>query len=536
MFMSGADAGRPSALRGFLGHWTGLFWFILFVIAPIPVFMFGFRALVDAWSTPEYSHGPLIPLLSGYMFMREMAMVPPTREAMKDRGPGFALIAFALAVAVLGNLVRIPDIVTYAMILWVGGLVLVCFGWKRGIFFWPSVLHLVFMLPIPQFLYWQITITLQFISSEIGVWMVRMAGIPVFLDGNIIDLGVYKLQVAEACSGLRYLFPIMSFSYIFCVLYRGPWPHKAILLLAAVPLAVLMNSVRIGIIGILVDNYGIEQAEGFLHFFEGWVIFGACIAILFLLAKVMQWTNRDRRPLSEALDLDLVSLGPQFARAKEIVPSRALVSGALLALAVSVVWLAAPRSEPAQVERADFDVFPRQLKSWTGTVSTLEPDIERVLAADDYYTASYVSPDAAANVDFFVAYYDKLTEGSGIHSPEVCLPTGGWEVFDIEPHRVDLAPEAGVAPFEVNRAIIQKGESRMLVYYWFEQRGRRMINDFVAKGYTVYDSLTMGRTDGALVRLVTAMGRNESDENAEARLEGFMALAMQRLPEFVPGR
>ncbi len=355
MAMSGADAGRYSALRGFLGDRTGLFWFVVCVLAPIPVFAFGMNALVAAWSTPEYSHGPLIPLLSGYMFMREMAMVPPARHEVRDRWKGVAVVAFALALAVLGNLVRIPDIVFYSMIIWVGGLILICFGFRRGMFFWPSVLHLVFMLPLPNFIYWQVTVTLQFISSEIGVWLVRMAGIPVFLDGNIIDLGVYKLQVAEACSGLRYLFPIMSFSYIFCVLYRGPWIHKAILLLAAVPLAVLMNSVRIGIIGILVDNYGIEQAEGFLHFFEGWVIFGACIALLFLLAKILQWINRDRRPLSEALDLDLVSLGPQFARAKDIVPSRALVTAAAVAAAVSIAWLAAPAS---------------RRRRWTARIST----------------------------------------------------------------------------------------------------------------------------------------------------------------------
>lgn len=84
-------------------------------------------------------------------------------------------------------------------------MVLTLFGFRRGITFWPSVLHLVFMLPLPQFLYWRFN-TEQFVSSEIGVWLVGAMGVPVYLDGNIIDLGVYKLQVAEACSGLRYLF------------------------------------------------------------------------------------------------------------------------------------------------------------------------------------------------------------------------------------------------------------------------------------------------------------------------------------------
>ena len=78
----------------------------------------------------------------------------------------------------------------------------------------------------------------------------------------------------------------MSFSYVFAVLYRGPVWHKLVLLLSAVPIAVLMNSFRIGVIGVLVDRYGIGQAEGFLHVFEGWVIFLSCIAILF------RWSRR----------------------------------------------------------------------------------------------------------------------------------------------------------------------------------------------------------------------------------------------------
>ena len=117
------------------------------------------------------------------------------------------------------------------------------------------------------------------------------------------------LQVAEACSGLRYLFPIMSFTYVFAVLYRGPLWQKLVLLALAVPVAVMMNAVRIGIIGILVDRYGVAQAEGFLHVFEGWVVFLSCIAILFGLVKAMQWLVGDRRPLGEALDLDFSGLG-----------------------------------------------------------------------------------------------------------------------------------------------------------------------------------------------------------------------------------
>lgn len=85
------------------------------------------------------------------------------------------------------------------------------------------------------------------------------------------------------------------------------------LIASAIPIAVLMNSVRIDIIGILVDRYGIGQAEGFLHFFEGWIIFLSCITMLFFLVRVMQWLSGDRRPLGEAIELDFSGLGGKLA-------------------------------------------------------------------------------------------------------------------------------------------------------------------------------------------------------------------------------
>jgi EpsI family protein len=136
-------------------------------------------------------------------------------------------------------------------------------------------------------------------------------------------------------------------------------------------------------------------------------------------------------------------------------------------------------------------------------------------------------------VNLFVAYYDKLTEGQGIHSPEVCLPVGGWEVFSIEPYEVSL-PNTVYGTFEVNRAVIQKGLSKQLVYYWFEQRGKRMTNDYKAKASVVWDSLTMGRTDGALVRFVTPIAQGESEAEADARMQRFMAGSLERLPSYVP--
>ena len=513
---------------------AGFFWFVALLAVSVPVFWIGFVSLIDAWSTPEYSHGPLIPLISLYLFLREMRVLPPPDPAPRDRWPGVVLVGVALLVAILGNMVRIPDIVTYAFILWVGGVVMTIFGWERGKKHQLGVVHLIFMLPLPQFLYWQMTIFLQGISSVIGVWFVQLAGVPVYLEGNIIDLGVYKLQVAEACSGLRYLFPILSFSYLFAILYRGPLWHKAVLLLAAAPLTVLMNSFRIGVIGVMVNSYGIEHAEGFLHWFEGWIIFLSCIGILFVMAISLQRLTPDPLPLSEALDLDFEGFGGIMTRIFAIRQTPMIIAATLLTGLVTVGGLLfSPEKQPA-LDRDSYTLFPRNIGEWSGTRTQLEPAVEAVLGADDYINATYQSRSEADYVNFFSAFYEKQTEGSGIHSPEVCLPVGGWEIFSFDPHEVSF-PDTVYGTFTLNRAVIQKGLSKQMVYYWFEQRGKRFTNDFAAKMSVVYDGFTIGRTDGALVRFVTPIGRDETDADAAARIERMMGEVLPRLPRFLPG-
>ena len=517
----------PSLSRGF-------FWLILLVVGSIPVFWAGLSSLGAAWVTPEYSHGPLIPLISLYLFLRELRDAPASDLDLPiRRGPGIAVLIFALALGIFGNLIRIPDVIAYALIIWCGGLVLVTMGWARGRKHQLPVLHLVFMLPLPQFVFWKMTITLQLISSHVGVWFIELMNIPVFLEGNIIDLGVYKLQVAEACSGLRYLFPILSFSYLFGILYRGPFWHKAVLFLMAAPITVLMNSFRIGMIGVLVNSYGIEQAEGFLHFFEGWIIFGACIAILFLAAIALQRLTPSPKSLSETIDLDFDGLLGQCRKVFALPQGRGLQTAALLSLGVGLAFVLTPQRPVQHVVRDSFASFPRSVDGWNGRMQALDPAVEQILGASDYVNATYFKPGTQAHVNVFSAWYEKQTEGSGIHSPEVCLPVGGWEILTLKSYEVAL-PSTVYGTFEVNRAVIQKGLSKQLVYYWFEQRGKRMTNDYAAKVSVVWDSLTTGRSDGALIRYVTPILVGENEAAADARLQGFMAESLQKMPRFIP--
>ncbi len=513
----------------------GMIWLLVALVGAGLFFAEGIGKLFVEWQRPEYSHGPLIPILSGLLFLRQLKDVPVNPGPVPDRWVGVVVVVLSLAVGALGKLSGIPDIVAYALILWAGGVILVSFGWRVGQAFWPPVLHLVYMLPLPDTIYYKMSANLQLISSEFGVWLLKLASVPVFLDGNIIDLGVYKLHVAEACSGLRYLFPILSFSYIFAVLYRGPVWHKAILLLAAAPITVAMNSVRIALAGIIVNSFGVEWVDGFTHFFEGWVIFLSCVALLFGLARLLLVFNPERMTLAQSLDLDTEGLGSQFMRLQYLRASPALIGVALSGVVAAAAWQAVPEPGAAEVSRENFAAFPRQLGGWrqTGPREVLDPAVEAALGADDYHSVNLTKAGQAAAVNLFMAWYLDQTDG-GVHSPEICLPGAGWEIAWLD--RADAAPAIGFdGTFEVNRAIIQRGEARMMVFYWFQSRERRVASDVMAKFYLMIDGITKRRTDGAALRLTTPIAAGESDAAAEARLLEVLEAMQAPLPRFLPG-
>jgi exosortase D (VPLPA-CTERM-specific) len=433
----------------------------------------------------------------------------------------------------LGNLAKIPDIVTYGFILVVGAFVLLLAGARQGLRFWPGWLHLIFMLPLPQFVYLAVSTKLQTLSSVIGVGFIQFAQIPVFLDGNIIDLGVYKLQVAEACSGLRYMFPLFSFGWLIAVLYNGPNWHRFVIFFSTVPITILMNSFRIGMIGILVDSYGIEQAEGFLHYFEGWIIFIACTLVLYAEAWVLlKFFSFGRSNATEVLRVDFEGLHRPLALFMKARSNRAFAGASVFLFVLGLAWQTSPNSTPQTAARSSFTTFPSVIGDWRGATALLDPEIARVLAANDYLVAGYSMK--GDHVGLLMSYYKSQTEGSGIHSPEICLPGGGWEVSKWAQVPVTVEGHMGSQTFEVNRAIVQKGLDRQLVYYWFEEQGRRATNDYQAKFMTVWSTITSGRSDGGLVRLITPIGAGEKPSEADARLRSFLEDLNPLLSDYFP--
>jgi len=507
-------------------------WLLLGLIGLSIGFIFydGLKFLVHSWNAEEYSHGYLIPVISAFLIWQKKDELP--RLPVSSAWLGFFICLIGLAVFFLGKLSTLYIIIHYSLLIVLTGLVVALLGWQGLRLLWAPLFILVFMIPLPAFLYNNLSQSLQLLSSKIGVEVVRLFGISVFLEGNVIDLGSYKLQVVEACNGLRYLFPLMSFGFICAYIFSAPLWQRAVVFLSTIPLTVLMNSFRIGVIGVLVDRWGTEQAEGFLHDFEGWVIFMACVAILFLeMWLLTRWRN-DKRSFREVFGLELPAPGSAGAPVRDWAIQKPFVACGVLLLAAAAGTLSLSQRAEAIPNRAEFTEFPDSLGEWQGKRDRLEQIYLDTLKLTDYVISDYRNP-AGDWVNIYVAYYESQRAGESVHSPRSCIPGGGWEIKGHSLVPVEGASVSG-APLVVNRVEIQKGENKQLVYYWFQQRGRVITNEYLVKWFLFWDSLTRNRSDGSLVRLTTFIREGEDWAKADARLATFAGIAVPQLGHYVP--
>jgi len=370
-----------------------------------------------------------------------------------------------------------------------------------------------------------LTAKLQLISSSLGVTFIRWFNIPVYLEGNVIDLGVFQLQVVEACSGLRYLFPLMSLGFIAAYFYQASFWKRAVVFLATIPITILMNSFRIGAIGVMVDNWGISMAEGFLHDFEGWIIFMACSVILVILIWLMEKLTNKNASLASVFGVVAVPDGDVKSQYDVKSATNTLLIITIILLAISYAFAQfLDKREEVYPGHVSFVNFPMQLTDWQGQHDKLDPQVVEKLGMTDYLLANYLNEQKQA-VNFYVAYYESQRKGASPHSPRVCIPGGGWEIADFQRLTAEGHP--------INRVLIKKGNQRQLVYYWFQGHGRIVANEYINKWYLLIDSIVKNRTDGALVRVVTNVAEHESLADADNRLIGFMAEAEPQLQQYI---
>ncbi len=501
----------------------------LSVLAAIGAFFPALRFMVATWDqVPEFGYGYFIPFVSIYLIWQRSDRLR-LRDCHGSWG-GLWLVLGGLLLGLVGALSAIRMASQYGFVLALFGIAVTWLGWQGTRIIAAPLAMLVFMIPLPQFLLRELSEQLQLLSSQLGVALIRLFDISVYLEGNVIDLGTMKLQVVEACSGLRYLFPLLVLGFIAAYLFRAPAWKRVVLVLSTIPMTILINSLRIGLIGVTVERWGTSMAEGLLHDFEGFAMFMLCIALLGAEMALLTRVGNQRGRLREAFDFDGPPAPPPGALvAFRSVPLSAIGTGLLVA-GVALVLAFEPTREQTRPSRESFSAFPMHLPGdWQGRPDTLPSDIVAWLAVDDYLLADFARPDSPG-VNLYSAYYATQSGGGSAHSPRTCIPGDGWNIGALSVAAVPLG--GGTLP--VNRAVIERAGQRQLVYYWFDERGRTLTDELQVKWYILRDGIVRNRSDGALVRVVTPILPTETESAADRRLADFLEAVQPGLSAYLP--
>ncbi len=230
------------------------------------------------WPMEDFNYCYLIPFIVVFFIWEKregLARLPSTPS-----WKGFFLVVVGLVLFWLGDLGG--EFFTLYMSFWlvIVGLTWAHLGWGKIKTIWFALVMMLAMFPLPNILYVRLTFGLKLISSQLGVALLHLYGMSAYREGNIIDLGFTQLQVVEACSGLRYLMPLVVLSLILAYWMKGHIWKRICLVLSSIPIAIFVNSFRIAATGVLYSTWGASVAEGFFHGFSGWLIFMFTLPVL----------------------------------------------------------------------------------------------------------------------------------------------------------------------------------------------------------------------------------------------------------------
>jgi len=475
-------------------------------------------------SSADFNYGFFIPLIVAYILWgrRNRLATIVTEPSLWS----VLIWIFGIAVFWLGELGgEFYTIYISFMLLLIGG-ILGLYGWRmlKGLSF--SLLILFFMFPLPSFAVQIITFKLRLLSSILGVHILRSLGYSVFREGNIIDIGITQLHVGDACSGLRYVFPLIVLALLVGYFTKLRFCQRLALFLSSVPLAIISNGVRIALAAILYWKIGERATEGLLHDLEGLFVFIFSFILLEIEVLILKRLGRGINEKASARG----PFPPHFQTSSVL--KMGIIYGVMLVMAGSsclAYYLVDFREKVPLVH--PLSKFPDKIGPWTGKRDYLDPKVIGTLNLSSYVIYNY-NNSAGKVVNFYVAYYESQRKGESIHTPATCLRAGGWVFKDMGTLDVNVPCRGRIG---VRRAILLKPGKKEVLFYWFQKSGRIIDNVFLLKWYVFCDAITRHRTDGALVRIVTPVYPGEKpDREPVERLRSFMQVAVPVLDSFLP--
>ncbi len=251
------------------------------------------KLVTDWWQIPDFSHGFLVPLFAAYLVWEKRKAL--SQAPIAPSSSGIPIIVVGLILLLLGSYGAELFLSRVSLVILMAGLVLCFGGWALMKQLRFPLLVLLLAIPIPSILFNEITLPLQILASKLASALLPLFGVPVLREGNVIELPSMKLEVAEACSGIRSLMSLFTLSVFYSYFLERSLLRRFLLVLASIPIAIAANAVRILGTGLCVQYWDPDKALGFFHEFSGWVMFIVSLGCLFIVHRAMSLFPVGRR-------------------------------------------------------------------------------------------------------------------------------------------------------------------------------------------------------------------------------------------------
>jgi exosortase len=247
--------------------------------------------MMEWWTNDDYSHGLLLPFAISYLIYEKRAAW--SKLPLRGHWSGLILIALSQVVQFLGFLGAEFFLQRTSFVVLIAGVVLFVCGWEflKEVSF--ILLMIVLTIPLPALIFNAVALPLQLLASRFSEMALTMLNIPIYREGNILQLPNLTLSVAEACSGIRSLMSLITLGVMISYFLSGKWWMRAVMIASTIPLAIGANVFRVAATGVLARYYGEKASTGFFHSFSGWVVF--VIAFVVLTAELRLMNRFARR-------------------------------------------------------------------------------------------------------------------------------------------------------------------------------------------------------------------------------------------------
>ena len=259
----------------------------LVLVALLAVYWSVITGLISDWSTDDnYSHGFFIVPLALYFAWERRDKIAATPIAPSLFG--LVVVIGSLFLLVAGLLGAELFLSRVSIVFTIIGAILFLFGWPMLRVLMFPVAFMLLMIPLPAIIFNKIAFPLQLLASNVGEYSIRSLDIPILREGNVLILANAKLEVAEACSGIRSLVSLFTLGLVFGYFVDNRIWVRSVIALSAVPVAILANGLRVASAGVAAHNFGMAGVEGLFHEFSGWVVFVLAFLMMFALQRLLQ--------------------------------------------------------------------------------------------------------------------------------------------------------------------------------------------------------------------------------------------------------